>query len=183
MELAQEDRVSEALEALEPLLEKSDARAHTLAGAGFELSGSGVKVDFEKARYCYEFAVNAEGCVVAALGLARIFYFGKGFDVDIEYSHSLYSIISEGVDEPLADIGLARIHLDDRWKNGDIDLANRLLNRAMSRGYVGAYVVAARFRKRQGRFFDWLKLSLQARLKATSYLVRDIHDIRLWTDG
>jgi len=178
-QLAEGHKFVASLEALEPLLEKGDAQAHAVAGVIYEFGGEGVAVDFAKAKYCYEFAAGEVGSVGAGLGLSRLYFYGKGVDVDMEYAHTLYSALIKGVDEPLAEIGLARINLHDSWEKPDLVAAEKHLRYGMSRGYVDAFILAASLRRRQGHFVKAMALSINAKLRRFVYLIRDSEDVRL----
>ena len=177
LDLWLDGKAAAALALLEPMLDKGDAHAHALAGAIYEFGGDGIEVDFSKAKYCYELAAES-GALAACFGLARMHFFGKGVERDLASAQEIYSAILEEVDDPAAHIGLARIYLDDQWEP-NLPLAEQHLKRPVVSGYVEAYALMVKLRRKQGRVFSAIGFEIRSRLKAAFYVMKDRNDPRL----
>jgi len=139
------------LSGVESLLDEGDPHAHALAGFVYECGGKGVEFDYAKAKYCYGFAVDAVGSIAAALGIARIYFYGKDVERDREYTHFMYLSLLEVVDESIAKVGLARVFLDEAWteKSGLARAESYLRNRG-SLGYMSASCWLLSYEKGKG---------------------------------
>lgn len=178
-EHAANEESAAALKELELLLSKGDGQAHALAGIIYEFGGEGVAIDYQKARYCYEFAASAVGSGAAYLGLARIFFHGKGVPVDLDYAHTLYEVLRKDADEPIALLGLARIYLEEDWPHDNTALAEEYIHIAMGKGYVASHLLLAQLLRKQRRHIRAFYESVKGRSLGARLMCIDQGDIRL----
>jgi len=155
--------------ALEPVLSDNDVagtffRLRGLENNGFpvliaqgmfyETGGKGVPQDYEKARQCFEKALEHGPYVLALLGLGRLFFFGRGVPRDYDIAHYYYSQLEEN-EEPVA---LLMLGLISCRRDKDLCKARHYFERSMELGNLIAEKHLTELDIEEGDIFrGWLR--------------------------
>ena len=155
---------------------RSDYAVSMMAlGRFFEVGGENVPIDYRAARRCYEKALAREPLVEAYLGLARLYYFGKGVDRCARTAKGYYEQC-ETSDEPVALHMLGYIALKDE---GDAEAARKYFERASALGHLSSALRVEELRMRSGERIGtsvrWLLIAIRVMWVA----IRNPHDERI----
>ncbi len=75
----------------------------------YEMGGHGLERNFKKAKYWYNRAIDEADDIEGYIGMARLYYFGKGMQVN--YKKALeYYLIAEEINEPVAFFAIGRMY-------------------------------------------------------------------------
>jgi TPR repeat protein len=169
----------EALRRARALIDEGFNHANALAGVLYEAGGRGIDQNFENALFYYQRATETVGSVEGWLGLARMYFFGKGVPKDTLRAAEYYQIVDEDTNSPTAQLMLGRIFSDAQSPLYDLQKARSYLRRAASNGSVYANAYWALLERSQGNLWLSFWLRLKAAALAFSISKRDRTDPRL----
>ncbi len=148
---------SAALMLLKSLAREGELAALVEIGNIYELGGNGVEQDYKQAMHWYQRSFNEADDVQGCLALARLYYLGRGQDIDYEKAFTYYSVLERN-DHPLAMFQLGQMYYLGQGVDQDFDKASYYYQRSVDQGHLYAlkFLGYAKFRQGQKMVGLWL---------------------------
>ena len=161
------------------LIDEGCAAAYGFVGAYYDLGAPGIEKDYEKARFYYDRDIEQYGSREAYLGLARLYYFGRGVDRDYCKAFEYYEMVVEEAEHN----GVAYLMLGQMYQHGqcvekNFQKAKECYEKAWQKDYVLGLTYLGKLEQEMGHpVKGWLH-RLKAGLVAYKIARKDPHDSR-----
>ncbi len=170
---------ADAFDKLVALIDFGCNDAYFLTGLLCEMGGNDLAQNFEKAFFYYKTSAETTGLVEANLGVARLYYRGRGVEQDFEKAFSIYSQIAKDKNNPVACLVLGRMYLFGHGVDKDLSKARTYLEEAAGNRYAFAYAFLAVVAKEERRMFQSIIYKLKAAALAILLRCTGEEDVRL----
>ena len=171
------DRIG-ALYQLRKMAKENVPAAFAELGNLYEMGGPGFEQDFEKAKYWYGRAIEDADDIEGYIGMARLYYFGKG--VPIDYKKALeYYLIAEEINEPVAFFAIGRMYRLGQGVEKNISKAKEYYRRGVHFGSVQSLRALGEIELESGNKILGLYYRILAVVRAIPIFIRNRHDPRL----
>lgn len=168
-----------ALEKLIDLINEGHSDAYVYVGGIYEVGGSGVAIDYEKALFYYERSIEESGSVAAHQALGRLYYYGLGVDKDYKAAFGYYKIIDDETEDSIACLMLGQMYNHGFGVARDIEIAREYYNKAIDLENIPAITCLAMMEKEHGNALKSIVLRIKAVWLTLVIMMRDANDIRL----
>lgn len=173
---------STALKKFIALIDDGCAAAYDWVGGYYELGAVGLEIekDYEKARFYYERATEQCGSREAYLGLARLYYFGRGVKQDYCKAFEYYDLVAKEAEQS----GVAYLMLGQMYQHGqcvdkDIEKAKECYQKAWQKGYVLGLTYLGKLEQERGHHLKGWLYRLKAGFMGLRIAPKDSRDSRL----
>lgn len=141
---------SAALTLFKSLAREGEYAAFREIGNIYEIGGNGVEQDYKQAMHWYQRSFNEANDVQGSLALARLYYLGRGTDVDYEKAFTYYSVLEKN-DHPLAMFQLGQMYYLGQGVDQDFNKASYYYQRSVDQGHLYALKFLGHTKFRQGQ--------------------------------
>jgi TPR repeat protein len=173
-------RSEEAMATFQQLVSLGDVNAIAEVANIYEFGGGGVEKDFELAIQWYTRSKNEAGDEWAYIGLARMFFLGKGVERNYEFAFSLYEKIAN-TKNIIALYQMGVCYLKGYGVEHNQERAFQFFEDAAARGHVFSMGLAGMQRMRAGRMMSGVLLRARAILNGVLLELFRKNDLRLRT--
>lgn len=156
----------------------SDGAYASYARLGEAYESGGNTQDFNEALRWYRKSYFEHQDIWGAIGLARMYYYGRGVEIDYEYAFKIYNDIKLN-NNPIVSLMLGRIYEFGRLGKQDKQKAKTNYLKAIAKGNIAAIRNLAFLEKEQGNYLRFLKLLVIALIKAFKVAYKNPKDARL----
>lgn len=166
------------------LIDEGVDEASSLLGELYELQGQKGEIsDFQKAKFYYEKAMESCGSQAGVLGLARLYFYGKGMEVNYQKAFDLYSLaIKEetgSLSEGFASWMLGRMYMDGLGTANDLKKARYYFRKAWASGHVPGLSFWANLEWKLGNYQKSIVLRLLSIIFIATLTIKDRRHPRL----
>jgi len=170
--------IAGALYLFKRLSEEGVEPAYAEVGKIYEFGGEGVEQDYKKALKWFIRALDEVQAVEGCLGIARIYYFGKGVPVNYDKAFEYYSML-EGTNDPTAQFVLGKMHHLGQGTPVDIEKAKHYYGLASDQGSFHARRNLGLLYAQNGHFFKGAWLWLKSAIYSLKIVLKNPNDSRL----
>ena len=128
---------AEALRIFCELAKRGEIAAYLEIGNIYELGGDGVIQDFDAAMRWYKKSLFKAEDIDACLGVARLYYFGKGRKIDYQKALSYYALL-ENSNDPIASFMMGKMYQLGQGVEKDMNKAEAFYEKAAREGNLFA---------------------------------------------
>lgn len=170
---------SSALKKFIALIDAGCPAAFGFVGGYYELGAPDIERDYEKARFYYERDIEEYGSREAYLGLARLYYFGRGVDRDYCKAFEYYDlVVKEAEHNGVAYLMLGQMYQYGQCADKDLQKAKDCYQKAWRKGYVLGLTYLGKLEQEMGHpVRGWLH-RLRAGFVGYRIARKDPHDSR-----
>jgi TPR repeat protein len=144
----------------------------------YEFGGNGVDEDYPLALHWYKRTVDEANDVWGCIGLARMYYLGKGTPVDYEKARFYYEL-AEDNEHPIALFQLGQMHYLGQGCEANVVKAEGYYSRAARKGHVYSIAILGTICVERGRLIKGIFLKIKAMLLGGIIHFRNTNDMRL----
>jgi len=144
----------------------------------YEMGGHGLEQDFKKAKYWYNRAIDEADDIEGYIGMARLYYYGKGMQVNYKKALEYYSIAEE-INEPVAFFAIGRMYRLGQGVEKNVSTAKEYYRRGVHFGSVQSLRALGEIELESGNKILGLYYRILAVVKAIPIFIRNRHDPRL----
>lgn len=166
-----------AMKELLALIDDGCSAAYGYVALFYEMGSSGVPVDFKKARFYYQKGIEEYGSLEDYLGLARIYYLGRGVDPDYCKAFEYYDLVAkEAKDNGIAYLMLGQMYQRGECVDKDYQRAKECYENAWQKGYILGLTYLGLLEQERGHYFKGWLYRLKAGLIGFSVSIKKPRD-------
>ena len=173
---------SSALKKFIALIDDGCTAAYDFVGGYYELGAKGLELDkdYEKARFYYERAIEQCGSRESYLGLARLYYFGRGVNQDYGKAFEYFDLVAkEAKQNGVAYLMLGQMYQHGQHVDKNLEKAEDCYRKAWQQGYVFGLTCLGKLEQERGHHFKGWLYRLKAGFVGYRIASKDSHDSRL----
>ncbi len=155
--------------------------AFAAIGNIYEVGGGGVEQDSKKAKHWFHRAICEANDIDGYFGMARLYYFGLGVDINYKKVLEYYQFIEEESvkPEPFVYCAIGRMYQLGQGVDINFGIAKKYYQEGIALGSVQALAALGRLEIQSGNIFLGCYLRIKATLQAVSIFIKNKSDRRL----